>query len=185
MSKREKILIALSLSLLFAIFVFFKFPNTARHQEIILDKEIEFVEQDINTRADELIAKLQNADDEIEVGEPVQVETQQESGITMVLIPVEHKIISNQSEYKKFKNQHKGSYPDIDFSKNNLIYIITTNGMPNSMIRIVDAYKKDNKQVIEYITSVAALANQNLPPTYIMVEKSKDPIHLLQVPYRE
>ncbi len=150
------------------------------------------------------------AGEEFEIGTPVKQETKpdedaiylydkpsnsspvnysapsnQDSGITMVLIPVEHKIISNQSEYNKLKKQYKGSYPDVNFAKKNLIYITPANGMPNSMIRIIDSYKKDDKQVIEYITSVAALAQQNLPPTYIVIEKTNQPIYLLQVPYRE
>ena len=242
MKKKEKFLISASVAILFALFVYFKFPfknikvndapvsETETIENFVLDENAQFLQQalaqreaSLNQRKEELLAELQAkhssesniyviAGEQFELGTPIADEPKkpdenaihlddnpsekkpvnystknQTSGITMVLIPVDHKTIQNITEYNNFKNQYgNNGYPkNINFETHKLIYIPPSNGMPNNILQIVDKYEKNDILTIEYITSVAALAGDNLPPEYVLVKKSDAKINLLQVPYRE
>lgn len=104
-----------------------------------------------------------------------------ESHISMIAVPVKTLLIQSQPEYRKFKTRAKGTYPQVDFSKNMLIVLESDSNLPDKVFEIRSAKEQDGKLAVEYAVNVFGLDKKINTHAVAVVKKTGAPLDLVQV----
>lgn len=103
------------------------------------------------------------------------------SSISMIDAPVSAKLITNADEYKAFKRVARGSYPKVDFAKENVLVLESTSNLPDKVFEIQNVKEEDGKMVVRYRVSVFGLDKKTNTHSAALVQKSDLPLELKQV----
>ena len=101
--------------------------------------------------------------------------------ITLIAAPVRYEVIHNTQEYKEFKRRARGSYPEVDFTKQMLLVLESDSNLPDKVFELVDAKAVDGNLQVTYRVNVFKLDEKINSHTVLPVAKTKDPIELKQV----
>ena len=104
-----------------------------------------------------------------------------QSNITMIQAPVGVKRISTLDQYKKFKQQARGSYPVADFAKEDVIVLESTSNLPDKVFEIVSAQPDGKNLKVVYRVNMFGLDKKTNTHSALKVKKSNLPIVLEQV----
>lgn len=105
----------------------------------------------------------------------------QDSKISMIEVPVSHRLIQTADEYKKFKTLAKGSYPKVDFSKEMLVVLESDSNLPDKVFEIDSAQLKDGSLEVLYRVNVFGLDQKINTHAVKAVKKTAAPVKLKQV----
>ncbi len=111
----------------------------------------------------------------------VEGETAQDSQITLIAAPVKYFLIQNTAEYKAFKNKARGSYPDVDFTKQKLIVLESDSNLPDNVFELVGAEEKDGEMLVSYRVNVFRLDKKINSHTVLPIDTTQSAIQLKQV----
>ncbi len=114
-------------------------------------------------------------------GQDISALPEQESKITMISAPVKFFLIKNSDEYKKFKARARGSYPEVDFTKQMLVVLQSDSQFPDNVFEIRSAELKDGKVHVTYAVSLFDLDKKLNTHAVAPVSRSDGEIELEQV----
>lgn len=104
-----------------------------------------------------------------------------ESKITLIEAPVEVQVLSSLDDYRQFKRQARGNYPEVDFAKQNVLVLQSTSNLPDKVFEIQTVTDENGKRVITYRVSVFGLDKKTNTHSVAVVDKSDLPLELKQV----
>lgn len=114
---------------------------------------------------------------------PAETADRAENGsqLSMIEAPVEAKLIKTLDEYKAFKREARGNYPEADFSKEYVAVLFSASNLPDKMFEIVSVQEEDGKQVLRYRINILGLDQKINTHSALVVPNSKLPLVLKQV----
>lgn len=107
-------------------------------------------------------------------------------GKTMISAPVDYKVFRDSVTWQAFASTHKGRFPPVDFSREELLILVSVSDLPSGIFKI-DGLKRSVKEtVVLYRVDPLAMAADNETPQHdlysaIAVPKTTD-IKLEQIP---
>ena len=104
-----------------------------------------------------------------------------ESKISMIEAPVEVQKITSLEQYRQFKRQARGSYPEVDFAKQNILVLQSTSNLPDKVFEIQTVVDEKGKRIITYRVSVFGLNQKTNTHSVAVVDKKDLPLELKQV----
>ena len=112
---------------------------------------------------------------------------QGDSKITMIKAPVDYKLFKDSKTWGAFTSSHKGNFPDIDFSRENVVILVSLSDFPSGIFKITDVIKETKEIIIKYRVNPLIMAVGNKPDihkhyTASSISKADLPILLVQVP---
>ena len=109
------------------------------------------------------------------------IEESAESKISMIDAPVESLLIKSLEEYRRFKQKARGSYPVVDFSKNNVLVLESGSNLPDKAFEIVSVNEDKGKMLVQYRINVFGLDKKTNTHNVVVVSKKNIPLELKQV----
>lgn len=106
---------------------------------------------------------------------------EEESNISMIVLPVKHRVIKTTQQYRDFKTRARGSYPAVDFSKQMLVVLESDSNFPDKAFEIASARVKDGKLEVTYRVNVFGLDKKINTHSVAVVDKTAAPVTLKQV----
>lgn len=104
-----------------------------------------------------------------------------ESKISMIEAPVNAKLISSLEEYREFKRQARGGYPEADFNKQQVLVLESASNLPDKAFEIVAVEEQDGKRQVVYRINVFGLDKKVNTHSVALVDKKDLPLELKQV----
>lgn len=104
-----------------------------------------------------------------------------ESKITMISAPIKFFLIKNSDEYKRFKTRARGSYPEVDFTKQMLVVLESDSELPDNIFEIRSAETKDGKVSVTYAVSLFDLDKKINTHAVAAVARTEGDVELKQV----
>lgn len=124
----------------------------------------------------------------VAVGTTVQVPTVSstqtavtESKISMIEAPVEAVLIKSLEEYRDFKRRARGSYPEVDFTKEHVLVLESASNLPDKVFEIQTVADEGGKRIVTYRVSVFGLDKKTNTHSVAIVDKADVPLELKQV----
>jgi len=79
----------------------------------------------------------------------------------LISAPVDYKVFRDTETWKAFASTHKGHYPPVDFSREEMLILVSVSDMPSGIFKI-DGLKKSAKEtVVLYRVDPLAMATDN------------------------
>ncbi len=103
------------------------------------------------------------------------------TSITLIEAPVQPKRIKTLEEYKAFKQIARGSYPTVDFSKEEVIVLESASNLPDKVFEIVDITPEGDTLKVRYRVNVFGLGNKINTHSAQKMAKTDNPVFLEQV----
>ncbi len=104
-----------------------------------------------------------------------------ESNITMIEAPVSAKRISSLEQYKAFKRVARGSYPTVDFAKEEVVVLESQSNLPDKVFEIVEIIPQQDQVKVMYRVNVFGLDQKTNTHSAQKMPKTKLPVVLEQV----
>ncbi|MBO7190944.1 MAG: hypothetical protein J6V32_02420 [Elusimicrobiaceae bacterium] len=114
-------------------------------------------------------------------GEPKAAPLPQDSKISMISAPVEAIWIKSLEEYRQFKRRARGSYPTVDFKKQQVLVLESASNLPDKAFEIVSVNEENGKRVVEYRVNVFGLDKKTNTHSVMILTKKDLPLELRQV----
>ncbi len=114
-------------------------------------------------------------------GQPETAPLPQDSKISMIAAPVETTWIKSLEEYRQFKRRARGSYPTVDFKKQQVLVLESASNLPDKAFEIVSANEENGKRVVEYRVNVFGLDKKTNTHSVKVLTKKDLPLELRQV----
>ena len=113
---------------------------------------------------------------------PIQVARPDgESKITLIEAPVEARVLSSLEDYRQFKRQARGNYPEVDFAKQNVLVLQSASNLPDKVFEIQTVTDEKGKRIVTYRVSVFGLDKKTNTHSVVVVDKQNLPLELKQV----
>ena len=112
---------------------------------------------------------------------PAAEAAQEESKISMIEAPVDVRKIKSVEEYREFKRQARGSYPEADFKKEQVLVLESASNLPDKAFEIVTVSEQDGKRIVTYRVNVFGLDKKINTHSAAVVGKKDLPIEMKQV----
>ena len=103
------------------------------------------------------------------------------TSITMIEAPVTLKRITGLEEYKQFKQVARGSYPTVDFSKEDVLILESQSNLPDKVFEIVDIVPEGENLKLRYRVNVFGLDKKVNTHSALKTPKTNKNIVLEQV----
>ncbi len=130
--------------------------------------------------AENEVVDLQNAS-YTRFAPPAQSATETESKISMIEAPVQAKLITSTEEYREFKRQARGTYPVVDFKKQQVLVLESASNLPDKAFEIVSVDDQGGKRLVMYRVNVFGLDKKVNTHSAVAVDNKKLPLELKQV----
>lgn len=104
-----------------------------------------------------------------------------DSKISMIEVPVEAVVIKSLDEYRDFKRRARGSYPEVDFEKQDVLVLESASNLPDKVFEIQTVADDGGKRIVTYRVSVFGLDKKTNTHSVAVADKSNLPIELKQV----
>lgn len=145
-----------------------------KHTGVILEKDDFVVSPDAANQEQE---KEQSFEQEV-TQEDIQNDT---SRITMIKIPEEFVTVQEEKAYKQFLQEHEGAYPNIDFSKQTFIAVVSSGMIADSFFEIVKVEENDREIQVFYRVNLIGSDKDKKLNNYKVMEKTDLNIKFIQV----
>ncbi len=103
------------------------------------------------------------------------------SSITMIEAPVAAKRITSLDEYKAFKREARGSYPQADFAKEEVLVLESQSNLPDKVFEIVEIIPGPEDVKVMYRVNMFGLDKKTNTHSAQKMPKTKLPVVLEQV----
>ncbi len=113
--------------------------------------------------------------------QPAQRAADNASGITKIEAPVALKRIQTLDEYKAFKRQARGSYPEANFATEEVLVLESASNLPDKVFEIVDVVPSGDRITLVYRVNIFELDKKTNTHTARKIQKTSQPIQLEQV----
>lgn len=113
--------------------------------------------------------------------QPAQRAADNATGITKIEAPVALKRIQSLDEYKSFKRQARGSYPEANFATEEVLVLESTSNLPDKVFEIVDMVPGKDQLTLIYRVNIFGLDEKTNTHTARKIKKTALPIQLEQV----
>jgi hypothetical protein len=80
---------------------------------------------------------------------------------TMVTAPVDYKVFRDAETWSAFASSHKGRFPDVDFSKEQMLILVSVSEMPSGIFKISGVEKKAKETVVLYRVDPLVMSAEN------------------------
>ena len=117
----------------------------------------------------------------VPAAEPTVAPMPQDTKISMISAPVEPTLIKSLEEYRQFKRRARGSYPVVDFKKQDVLVLESASNLPDKAFEIISAREENGKMVVEYRINVFGLDKKTNTHNVVVVLKRNLPLELKQV----
>lgn len=104
-----------------------------------------------------------------------------QSNLVMISAPVEPLLIKTLDEYKAFKQRARGSYPQTDFAKQQVLVLESTSNLPDKVFEIQGTEEKDGKLLVKYRVNMFGLDKKANTHSAVVIKKQALPLELKQV----
>ncbi|MFA6435477.1 MAG: hypothetical protein WCW52_12370 [Elusimicrobiales bacterium] len=82
-------------------------------------------------------------------------------GKTMFTAPVDYKIFRDLETWKAFASTHQGHYPPVDFSREEMLILVSLSDLPSGIFKIEGLKKSAKETVVLYRVDPLAMASGN------------------------
>ncbi len=103
------------------------------------------------------------------------------TSITMLEAPVEVRRIQTLDDYKSFKQQARGKYPEVDFTKEEVLVLESQSNLPDKAFEIADVVQDGNSLTVRYRVNLFGLDQKTNTHSAAKVPKVVGPVVLEQV----
>lgn len=103
------------------------------------------------------------------------------TSITMIEAPVTVKRIKTLAQYKAFKQVARGSYPTVDFAKEEVIALESASNLPDKVFEIVQIAPEGKNLKVTYRVNVFGLDQKTNTHSVQKIKKNSSPVVLEQV----
>ena len=117
----------------------------------------------------------------IENFESDKIEQEDDSRITMFKLPSEFKVIKDEKTYKKFLSDNEGSYPKIDFKKEQIVIVLSASKISDTFFEIVKTEIFDNEVKVFYKVNLIAKNGEGKQKNYKLIDNTNLPVKFIQV----
>ena len=104
-----------------------------------------------------------------------------DSKISMIDAPVKALLINSLEEYREFKRRARGSYPQADFNKQQVLVLESISNLPDKVFEIISVKNEKDKRIVTYRVSVFGLEEKTNTHSALLIKKSNLPLELKQV----
>lgn len=110
-------------------------------------------------------------------------ETNQDDGsrITMLQIPADFLVIKDEKSYENFLKNNEGSYPKINFEKNEIVVVVSAGKFSDTFFEVVKSEKTDNEIKIFYRVDLMTKNKGKEQRNYKLIENTELPVNFIQV----
>ena len=151
-------------------------------EKIITRSGAEFSAPENDTPAPESTVDLQNVSyTRVIPVKAVKEGEASESKISMIEAPVNAKLINSLEENREFKRQARGSYPEADFNKQQVLVLESASNLPDKAFEIVAVEEQDGKRQVVYRINVFGLDKKVNTHSVALIDKKDLPLELKQV----
>ena len=110
-----------------------------------------------------------------------KTEEEDDSRITMLKLPSEFKIIKDEKSYKKFLSENDGSYPKVNFEKEQIVIVLSAGKFSDTFFEIVKAESFDNEIQIFYRINLITRNKEGNQRNYKLIDNNNLPVKFIQV----
>jgi hypothetical protein len=103
------------------------------------------------------------------------------SRFTMIIAPVKHIVIKDKAAYDRFKKENRGGYPDVDFSRDMIVFLESDSRLSNGFFEISEAGPQGEDITVSYKVNIIGSAARPDKMAYAVVPKSDKKIVLSQI----
>ena len=107
--------------------------------------------------------------------------TEDASRISMISAPVAAKVIDSLEKYRSFKRSARGSYPSVDFKKQQILVLESASNLPDKVFEIVSVEEVDGKRLVSYRVNIFGLDKKINTHSVVLIDKKNLPLELKQV----
>ncbi len=104
-----------------------------------------------------------------------------DSRITMLQLPVDFLVIKDVKSYEKFLQENEGSYPKVDFSKNEIAIVLSAGKFSDTFFEIVKTEASDTEIKIFYRVNLMSKNKDKEQKNYILIDNTNLPVNFIQV----
>lgn len=101
--------------------------------------------------------------------------------ITMLKLPEEFLIIKDTSAYNKFLKEHEGSYPKVNFNKEQIVFVLSASKLSDSFFEIIKAENTAGEINVFYRVNLISADEVKAPKNYVIIENKNLPVKFIQV----
>ncbi len=101
--------------------------------------------------------------------------------ITMLKLPEEFLIIKDAPAYNKFLKEHKGSYPKVNFNKEQIVFVLSASKLSDSFFEIIKTENTAKEINIFYRINLISADEVKNPKNYAVIENKNLPIKFIQI----
>ncbi len=113
--------------------------------------------------------------------EQIITQQQDDSRITMLTLPSEFFVIKDEVEYQNFLKKNLGVYPKVDFTKEEIVIVISASRISDSFFEIVKIENSEKEIKVFYRVNLILAGKENNLKNYKVIEKSNLPVNFVQV----
>ncbi len=113
--------------------------------------------------------------------EQVIATQEDDSRITMLTLPSEFFVIKDEGEYQNFLKKNQGTYPKVDFTREEIVIVISASRISDSFFEIVKTEISDKGINVFYKVNLILAGKENNLKNYKIIEKSNLPVNFIQV----
>ncbi|HOW90408.1 MAG TPA: hypothetical protein PL037_08995, partial [Elusimicrobiales bacterium] len=82
-------------------------------------------------------------------------------GVIMVTAPVDYQIFRSSASWNAFTASHKGHFPGIDFSKEQMLILVSVSDLPSGIFKIKSVQRSGKETVVRYWVDPLAMSAEN------------------------
>ncbi len=105
----------------------------------------------------------------------------QNSRITIIGAPVKFHVIKNEGEYSAFKKSRKGTFENIDFTKDMIVFLESDTNMSNGFFEIAEVLPQEDEVLVAYRVNIIGSSEKKDIMPYKVFEQTDKPVKFKQI----
>jgi len=107
--------------------------------------------------------------------------------MTMIKAPVAFEVFKTSETWSAFASSHKGHFPDADFSREQIVILVSASELPNGIFKITEIKKTARNILVRYRVDPLAMSSESKSKEYdfysaAAIPKTALPVRLEQAP---
>lgn len=112
---------------------------------------------------------------------PKEEQEDDTSRITMLTLPAEFSVIKDAKSYKKFLQDNKGAYPNVNFKKEMFVAVISSSQVSDSFFEIVKTEITETELKVFYKVNLILSGKGKVLKNYKVIKNTNLPVNFIQV----
>ncbi len=104
-----------------------------------------------------------------------------DSRITMLQLPADFLVIKDAKSYAKLLKENEGSYPKVDFKKEEIAVVLSVGKFSDTFFEIVKTEKTDSEVKVFYRVNLITKNKDKEQKNYKIIENTNLPVNFIQV----